>query len=432
VALKHERRNILEAPLRRPWLVLVWTVGCLVGATAIGMLVPPRYHAAAIVRAEWPADDTVATARAGLDIDRLHLSDVRLRVLSRGAVEGVSVTARGADTFVIECEHGDPSTAALVSNRLAGALVAEADRERATQAATDPRLLQSRLVEARRAMDEKRTALESLPTTGDRVAPVDAASAQGQKERLETEKRAVAVDLASAKVRAERLRSMIAAGEPPPTSEAGDPVADLAQLRAERAELRKRYTEEHPDVEALDRRIRRLEAAGPLIGPTPGGARSLQGQLDEIDAEIDALNRKAVQLDAEISALATARPTKRARPGSASQRDLETLKRDYEQAKHTVLALQNDWRAAETAARLGHGTAPRIELVEAARVPDKPGFPNRLAMNLVGLVLGLMLGLLAAAVAELRDSRIRNPEDLQAILPQPLLATIPEVRTRNR
>jgi len=49
----------------------------------------------------------------------------------------------------------------------------------------------------------------------------------------------------------------------------------------------------------------------------------------------------------------------------------------------------------------------------------------------VGALLGLTLGLVAALVAEHRDASVKGPEDLERILPVPLLGTLPELRVRD-
>ena len=415
----------------------------------------------ALVRVDWAAEDASVAQRLGGDPDSRRLS-FRLRALSRPAMErvleeakpfpapgreggsrlepverlqsAVTVKLRGADAFVIEYVHADPEKAALVPNRLASFLVAEADEERARRSATDPRRLEARLVEAREAIEEKAAVIRRLRDGGAAIAPADVEPEPGRRERLEAEKRAVALDLSAATARAEGLRLEIAAEERPSTSDASGPSAELARLQAERAELRKRYTEEHPDVEALNRRIHRLETtAASAAAPAPGVVTSsLQAQLDGVEAEIETLRQQAARLDVESAPAPMARPARVVRSGVASKRDLEALTRDYEQAQRAFLELQDQWNAVETASRLGRGAAARFELGEPARVPEGPYFPDRLLFAVAGLAVGLVLGLVWATVAEIRDRSVKGPEDLEAILPQPLLAIIPEVRVRGR
>jgi uncharacterized protein involved in exopolysaccharide biosynthesis len=131
-----------------------------------------------------------------------------------------------------------------------------------------------------------------------------------------------------------------------------------------------------------------------------------------------------------VSGAASAEPAAN-RARSDRQRELEALTRSHERAQKTILALHEEWTAAETASRLNRGSAVRFAIAEPARVPPRPFFPSRLAFALVGLALGLALGLAAAIVAELRDRTVRSAEDLQELLAQPLLAQVPLVRVRR-
>jgi uncharacterized protein involved in exopolysaccharide biosynthesis len=120
---------------------------------------------------------------------------------------------------------------------------------------------------------------------------------------------------------------------------------------------------------------------------------------------------------------------RRAKRAAPPAEDLDRLARDYDEAYTAYLALQDEWRAAETAARVGGGAAARFTVVRPASIPPRPYYPNRVLFALIGLALGLTLSLGAALVAESRDRSVKGPEDLQEILPYPLLAQLPLVRT---
>nr|NJM03768.1 hypothetical protein [Desulfobacula sp.] len=55
----------------------------------------------------------------------------------------------------------------------------------------------------------------------------------------------------------------------------------------------------------------------------------------------------------------------------------------------------------------------RFTLVEAARLPEKPHKPNRVAIVLIGLVLGMGAGIGLASIIEFSDASFRTPEALQ-------------------
>lgn len=73
----------------------------------------------------------------------------------------------------------------------------------------------------------------------------------------------------------------------------------------------------------------------------------------------------------------------------------------------------------------------RFELLRSAIPPAAPESSDPVWFGFAGAVAGLLLGLGAALLAEHRDQSVKGPEDLEHVLPVPLLATIPEVRERD-
>jgi len=74
----------------------------------------------------------------------------------------------------------------------------------------------------------------------------------------------------------------------------------------------------------------------------------------------------------------------------------------------------------------------RFKLLGAAAIPPAPESPSPVAYAVAGALVGLAIGLGAALVAEHRDRSVKDPEDLARIMDVPLLATLPEVRERDR
>ena len=291
-------------------------------------------------------------------------------------VDALSVEPRGTDAYDIRYVHRDPVKAALVPNRLARRLVEEAKSDETGP--PDPAVLEARLVSARKVVDREGSRTPS-PSGGEHRRRTRRFGTVGTS--FEADRRAITLALAAARARADALQVAIEAeSRPAPVDRAAS--AELEALRAQRDELRQRYTEEHPDVEALTRRIRRLEAAPP---PAPDPAPSarlepLRAQLVAVEAEIEDLVRKEAALGVGTRG-AAAGPRPRA-DSSASRRqpDLVTLTRELEQAQADVRTLEEEWRAAETASRLGRGARARFEILQPAAVPAEPYFPNRLTL----------------------------------------------------
>ena len=71
----------------------------------------------------------------------------------------------------------------------------------------------------------------------------------------------------------------------------------------------------------------------------------------------------------------------------------------------------------------------RFTLIDPARLPEKPFKPNRLAIGLIGLVLGIGTGVGFAALREFSDQSIHSPLDLAKVSPLPLLVSVPTILT---
>jgi len=67
----------------------------------------------------------------------------------------------------------------------------------------------------------------------------------------------------------------------------------------------------------------------------------------------------------------------------------------------------------------------RFTLIEPASLPEKPYKPNRMAIMLIGLVLGIGTGIGSASLKEYTDDSIRTSEDLKRVTSSPVLASIP-------
>jgi polysaccharide biosynthesis transport protein len=64
-------------------------------------------------------------------------------------------------------------------------------------------------------------------------------------------------------------------------------------------------------------------------------------------------------------------------------------------------------------------------------VPERPFWPNRQRIVLMGLAAGLLLGVGVIGLLEYRDSSLRNEEDVMLALALPVLAVIPRMATTS-
>jgi len=185
------------------------------------------------------------------------------------------------------------------------------------------------------------------------------------------------------------------------TTKADDARA-LAMLRAELIVKSASYSEQHPDIRALKRKIEAFEK----------GAALTDGKSDTAkDAKKDAeQNPKAAAIAAEtnIDTLETQRIGLRAELNNATQK--------------------------LSAARLGENLqkdqhSERLEVIEQPTLPDDPIRPNKKKMYTMVMIFAAMAGGGLAFAAEVLNRSIRRSEDLFSLIDSQLIVTIPYIVT---
>jgi capsular polysaccharide biosynthesis protein len=76
-------------------------------------------------------------------------------------------------------------------------------------------------------------------------------------------------------------------------------------------------------------------------------------------------------------------------------------------------------------------TQPHVSILKAATTPSQPKSHLLLYLSLA-VLLGLLLGIARALLAESRDRRLRTVEDVTGWLRQPLLLALPDGHARSR
>jgi uncharacterized protein involved in exopolysaccharide biosynthesis len=120
------------------------------------------------------------------------------------------------------------------------------------------------------------------------------------------------------------------------------------------------------------------------------------------------------------------------RPLSAGAFALEYRHHDPAKAAQVLNVLTTPPAGDGTLAARPGSAISGWEVVAPAAAPSASERPGVVGFAAVGAALGLLLGFVATVVAEWRDPTVKGPEDLEAILPVPLLATLPEWRGRDR
>lgn len=392
-------------------------LGLAVGL-GLGYGLAPRYRATAVLEVELtPSPDALSASTAAEALDR-RLPAISSRITEAAGLSrphgAVGVRVVGAKRIELTSVAGEADRAVAVANHLATMLVRQSVTEHAEGPPSGFAALEVRLAEMQRALAENREAMDRASRR--RAAASSEPPGSGSRHaRLRAEHANVAESLRAAQAKLEDVRRVGTDLSSPPE----DP--ELARLRQELAALGDRYTDQHPDVEAVRRRIAERETVQRTSATALSSAQR-DAQVLEVEREIGELSARLARLGGEMARLAQrgdASPTR-------SEGRLEALARERTSLEAAHSALLRDLAAAQPAPTSGDPVpAERFRVVVPASAPAGPFFPRRWVFALIGLSVGLAAGLGAAFVAEARDRSIRDVEDLETLLSLPVLAEIP-------
>jgi uncharacterized protein involved in exopolysaccharide biosynthesis len=220
----------------------------------------------------------------------------------------------------------------------------------------------------------------------------------------------------------------------------------IVQLSGEIVNLRARYTADHSEVIAAERKLQRLqderrqliEAARSIdtedldrlwniaAGMTQGDRTTTPLLVTQMQTLQEAQSRRA-SLRQDVEQLRKAVDESEAAmtefvPIEQRQQHLE---RRMTVARETYDALAKRYEMARVTGALGRFEAPeRIKIIEATGDPSAPSSPPRSVFVLAALVGGLLLGIALTAVSELIDPTMRHASDFAAAAGVPVLARL--------
>jgi succinoglycan biosynthesis transport protein ExoP len=230
-----------------------------------------------------------------------------------------------------------------------------------------------------------------------------------------------------------------------------DPIlTQWNQLKRDLTAARGKYTENHPDVVDLKRKIANLELAAkeilekqkallearqeraartnePIVTTDPATdmiiaqyheqhtvalleAGRLRGEEKKLKEEIISYQRRiedTPKLEQELSLL---------------NRDYDILKTTYQSLKDKKIQSQ----MAENMEKKQQGE--QFKILDPARYPEKPVKPDRDRILMMGAFIGLAAGLGLAWFRETLDQSFHSEEELETDLGLPILATLPNMK----
>lgn len=209
---------------------------------------------------------------------------------------------------------------------------------------------------------------------------------------------------------------------------------DLDGLKLELAKQKSIYSDNHPSVRVLQRRVDDLEKVARVDSVKPGKPVTLQSvMVEKVQAQIDTANSRLESLrDEEANIRARIRQTEsRIMRSSQTEGVLGATLREYENAKtayNEIKAKLDNSKIAKNIEMENKGE--RFVLIEAPVFPQKPIKPNRIMIIIAGFFGAIAFAVASVIFIEALDKRIRGVEALASVMKTQPIATIPYITNK--
>ena len=465
--------DYLAIASRRKWSFILPAAIILIIAVAVALLLPPVYRATSTIlieEQEIPADFVVATVtsfaeqrlqqinqrimstsrlmeiieeydlykemrakRTSEEVIEQMRQDVQLNQISAEVVDRRTGRPTAATiAFTLSYEGKDsPAKVQRVANVLTSLFLKEnlAVRERQTSETSkfleeEMQRVKQDLAETERTLSEfKEKHINSLPEML-QVNMQGLSTSERSIERLDEQ-------LRSLKEREGYLHTQLA--NLSPYMENSDRQR-LELLETELVALQTRFSDEHPDVIKAKAEITALKKKMAENGdqadvdagePDNPAYVTLASQLASTRSEIRSVSNQIGELRKEKT-----KYEMRVEETPKVEREYQVLTAEQMNLKAKYNDLMQKHMEAVVAMGLEKGQkGERFTLIDPPQLPEKPFKPNRLAIALIGVVLGIGAGVGWAALREFGDQAVYNSERLAIGCGFPVLGEVPAIMT---
>ena len=208
----------------------------------------------------------------------------------------------------------------------------------------------------------------------------------------------------------------------------------LTQLKAELAQKQGNYSDQHPEIKQLKQEIARLEQAPAPVSspktvsdPENPAYISLMTQVKAAETDIGSLRRQQAALQDKLQMY-------RGRLEAAPKVEQEylALMRDYQNASAKHQEVMNKILEARIAQGMEkHQKGEKFTLIDPASFPENPVSPERWLIILAGFILSLGAGFGSVALAEHLDHSVKSRDELAQLTGLPVLGSIMRIQTRE-
>ena len=357
------------------------------------------------------------------------------------------IPSKDGDTFSISFTGSNPSKVVRVTNSLSSRFIEENMKYREERASETSAYTKDELSMVKEMLDSKEAVMrdyklkyynemaDQRTSNTERLIALQTQyqSRQDSIQHLEQTRVLMRDQLAMKREELENRRynsaQMISAGKPSQVKSA----ETLDQLQDELKALQERYTDQHPRVKILKKRIANFTPSVP--NKTAGETSTEKGkqgtsenfeiknQMNEISLNIEKLNKEREEIKALIKQYeqwVAAAPVREA--------EWSALTREYGELKHRYDFLVGQNLQADSALNLERkqkGSQFKIE--DSARMPEKPVKPVFKKIMGIALLVGCGLGGVLVFGLELLDTSFRDPDKLEETLKLEVICSVPHL-----
>lgn len=408
---------------------------------------------------------------------RLPMQDVVEQMRNRDIKIGVVNLQQGAKSvgaFPIAFHYENRYLAQKVTADIVSRLINENERETITQSQTTTDFFSQEVEKAKQRLDEIESKLASfkiehagtlqedqninfaaMNSLDQRITQLNASISRVNQDKLLME--------SNLRILREQLAKATEAASVMPTDPARAMAKNEELIRKEREvaaaeqsliQFREMYTSTHPDVRRVEANLVMLrrqrddlvrhekEAQAEEAKKAAQNDRSkaprrvvitremqaLDANIKQAESMINAKNIELQDLNTEITRTGQQAKGYQSRITAAplSSQAYAQLNRDYEQAKGTynTLKLKQEDSARGTAI-IRNKQGETLDLIDQASLPVTPAEPKRAVIIGAGTMLGLLLGLFAVGVREMKDTTLKNLKDVRAYTQLTVLGCVP-------
>jgi polysaccharide chain length determinant protein (PEP-CTERM system associated) len=378
----------------------------------------------------------------------------------------IEITSTSKDTFNIAFYSIDPKLAQALTRRTVETLIQSGSISRKNRAIEADQFLEEQLRQTQQSLSAhedkikqfKLTHLGELPEQGEANMnalsrlDVQLAATENALQQLHERKKLLGVMAQEQKRMLQMTQDMILPKQNSASAVIieSSPNPALAAKQAELAALTAKYTPQYPDVIRLTREVELLkqklakeneasakaaelasvEAPKSQMPIAPKDAVSQVGMEDTGNIELETINNDIKRKERERDSILAQQKKYQARLNLAPalEQELMVLSREYETLNQQHANLQSKkFQSQMTASLETNKSGDTYKIIDEASLPEKPLFPNRIHILLMGLVAGFVLGIGAALGRELMDTSFSSGEEVASVLNLPTLAIITEI-----